>query len=267
MRWVMLRGLVREARHWGDFPAQFEQQLGAGPSVLIDLPGVGTEASKPVPLTIAGMTNDLRARFFRATKGEGRFGLLAMSLGGMIALDWLSRFPMDFEAGVVINSSAADLNKPWERLRWQQLGRIARFLFVNELQREKFILEMTAHSPHLNVAELAAQWVKFAKEVPVTPRAAVRQILAASRSVLPRALHVPTLVLTSHGDRLVEHSCSENIAARLSLPIRHHGTAGHDLPLDDPQWVIDQVREWLGQDVGEARRGNGSGARPRAARV
>lgn len=245
MRWLMLRGLVREARHWGDFPTLFERATGAGPSVLLDLPGVGTEARKPVPLSIAGMTNDLRGRFLRSTKGPGPFGILAVSLGGMIALDWLARYPMDFEAGVVINTSAADLSRPWERLRWQQYGRIARFLFVSELAREKYILEMTAHAPHLNISEIATRWVQFAKDTPVTPRAAVRQLLAAARSTLPRSLHVPTVVLTSYGDRLVSHRCSEGIARRLSLPIHHHPSAGHDLPLDDPRWVGDQVRAFL----------------------
>jgi pimeloyl-ACP methyl ester carboxylesterase len=220
---------------------------GSGPTLLLDLPGVGTEADKEVPLTIAGMTNDFRARFLRATKGQGPFGILAVSLGGMIALDWLARYPLDFEAGVVINTSAADLNKPWERLRWEQYGRIARYLFVSELEREKYILEMTAHAPHLNIAEIASRWVEFAKDTPVKPIAAVRQLLAASRSTLPWSVHAPTLVLTSYGDRLVSHNCSERIAQRLSLPIHHHPTAGHDLPLDDPQWVSERVAEFTAQ--------------------
>lgn len=246
MRWLMLRGLVREARHWGDFPAELERDTAAGPSLLLDLPGVGTEVAKPVPLSIRGMTHDLRARFLRATRGDsGPFGLLAVSLGGMIALDWLSRYPVDFQAGVVINTSAADLSRPWERLRWEQYGRIARYLFVSELEREQYILQMTAHAPHLNVHEIAARWVEFAKQTPVTPVAAARQLLAAARSTLPRAVHVPTLVLTSHGDRLVKHQCSEAIAQRLSLPIHHHPTAGHDLPLDDAAWVISRVKQFV----------------------
>lgn len=243
----MLRGLVREARHWGDFPAQFERALGAEQSVLLDLPGVGTEAARPVPLTISGMTDDLRARFLRLTRGHGPFGILAMSLGGMIALDWLSRFPMDFDRGVVINTSAADLNRPWERLRWQQYRRIARYLFVSALEREQYILEMTAHSPKVDVKRIASEWAELAKTTPVTPRAAVCQLLAAARSTLPRTLHVPTLVLTSYGDRLVHHSCSEKIAERLKLPISHHPSAGHDLPLDDPEWVCEEVSRWLNE--------------------
>ena len=245
MRWLMLRGLVREARHWGSFPAEFERIVGADKSLLIDLPGVGTQVSRPVPLTVGGMTDDLRARFLKETSGAGPVGILAVSLGGMIALDWLSRFPHDFDAGVVINTSAADLSRPWERLRWEQFGRIASYLFVSELQRERNIIAMTAHRADLDAEQLAATWLELTRDAPMSAASAARQLLAGARSTLPRALYVPTLVLTSRGDRLVSHQCSERIAARLRLPIVHHQSGGHDLPLDDPQWVGDQVRSWF----------------------
>jgi pimeloyl-ACP methyl ester carboxylesterase len=52
------------------------------------------------------------------------------------------------------------------------------------------------------------------------------------------------LVLASLGDRLVSPGCSRRIASRWALPIRLHPTAGHDLPLDDPEWVVQQVLGW-----------------------
>jgi hypothetical protein len=27
--------------------------------------------------------------------------------------------------------------------------------------------------------------------------------------------------------------------------LREHPTAGHDLPLDDPDWVIGEIAQWL----------------------
>ena len=39
--WVLLRGLMREARHWGEFAATFQAQLSGTRVVARDLPGNG----------------------------------------------------------------------------------------------------------------------------------------------------------------------------------------------------------------------------------
>lgn len=68
----------------------------------------------------------------------------------------------------------------------------------------------------------------------------IRERFAAVRGEEPWSM----LVLNSRSDRLVSHLCSEAIARRLNLPLRVHATAGHDLPLDDPQWVAEQIADW-----------------------
>lgn len=254
MRWLFLRGLVREARHWGPFPARFAQAVGAPAPWALDLPGVGTEAGRPVPLSIAQMTDDVRARFLaRPDREEGPWSLLAISLGGMIALDWLARYPEDFERGVVINTSAGDAGRVWERFSFRQLPTVARCFFADPLLREQRILQMTSSRAAAELAATAELFAGYAREVPVTPTVALRQLFAASRSRLPRQLATPTLVLASRGDRLVDHRCSERIAARLRLPIQLHEDAGHDLPLDAPDWVIARVTEWLAPAAGTTR--------------
>jgi hypothetical protein len=55
-------------------------------------------------------------------------------------------------------------------------------------------------------------------------------------------------VLASTGDNLVSWRSSEAIAKRLSLPLKLNegvgaAAAGHDLPLDQPQWVCDRINE------------------------
>ena len=40
--WVLLRGLTREAGHWGSFPNQLRKALGGTPVLTLDLPGAGT---------------------------------------------------------------------------------------------------------------------------------------------------------------------------------------------------------------------------------
>jgi pimeloyl-ACP methyl ester carboxylesterase len=54
---------------------------------------------------------------------------------------------------------------------------------------------------------------------------------------------VPLLLLASRGDALVDPRCSLAIAQRWACEIAMHPWAGHDLPLDDADWVVQQVRE------------------------
>jgi hypothetical protein len=39
----------------------------------------------------------------------------------------------------------------------------------------------------------------------------------------------------------VDASCSEQIAKNLNGMLIENNIAGHDLPLDEPQWLIDQL--------------------------
>jgi hypothetical protein len=73
----------------------------------------------------------------------------------------------------------------------------------------------------------------------------VRQLYAASRFRAPASLPLPTLALGTRGDRFVDPRCTERLAAHFGLPVRWHDTAGHDLPADAPEWVIEQVSAWV----------------------
>ncbi len=246
MNWLLLRGLVREARHWGDFPARFESLLPGTRTHTLDLPGVGTECRRAVPLQIAAMTDDVRRRLLElaARRERGPWGILAVSLGGMVALDWMARYPEDFARGVVINTSAADLSRPWERFGWRQYPTVLRCFTSKGEAREQAILSMTSNRVDAHAA-LPQRWARYLDDAPVSPVTALRQLFAAATSRVPPRLTVPTLVLASRADRLVSAVCSERIAQKLQLPLRVHERAGHDLPLDAPEWVADQVRAWL----------------------
>ena len=46
------------------------------------------------------------------------------------------------------------------------------------------------------------------------------------------------------GDRLVDPRCTTAIARAWGVPHELHPWAGHDVPLDDPGWVIEQVERF-----------------------
>ena len=268
MRWLLLRGLIREQRHWLDFPERFAS-LVRGPvasptqTVLLDLPGFGTENDAPVPPTVAGFVDDLRARLQRVVPAGEPCGIFAVSLGGMVALEWLARHPEDFVAGVVVNTSLADLSWPWERMRPHNWPRVALAPLLSPRARERMLLGMTRHQGDLDAA--ADRYAAIAAVTPPRRASAAGQLRAALRMRCPQKLAVPTLVLASRGDRLVSWRCSARLAQRLALPLRVHAgegreAAGHDLPLDAPEWVCAQVAGWLGEIAPEATGADAAGA-------
>jgi pimeloyl-ACP methyl ester carboxylesterase len=59
--WLLLRGLTREAGHWGDFPQQLQAALPEARILAIDLPGNGTLHRQASPSTIPAMVAACRA--------------------------------------------------------------------------------------------------------------------------------------------------------------------------------------------------------------
>lgn len=251
MRWLLMRGLIRESRHWLDFPAFFEAHV-KGPdgtpvsTVLLDLPGFGSQNDNDVPDTIAGFVEDCRRRLREQVPAGEKVGLLAVSLGGMVALHWLATYPEDFHCGVVINSSLGDISPVWQRMRPAKWPNILRAPFMDHFARERMLLGATRRQGNLD--EDARRYADIATSTPPKKQHAAAQMRAAIKAKSPTSIAVPTWVLASHGDELVSWKCSEAIARRMSLPLKLHtdlgdNAAGHDLPLDQPGWVCDQVNE------------------------
>ena len=241
--WVLLRGLAREARHWGAFPALLERQLPMADRVIaLDLPGNGARWREASPASVSGMVDAARGQLL-ARACQPPYVLMALSLGGMVALDWAARARDELEACVLINSSTALLSPFWQRLQPRAYGTVLRSLLPGPgRNRERAVLALTSARPP--DPAVLAQWVDYAASQPVSAGNALRQLFAAARFRAPTELAVPTLVLASRGDRLVSPQCSRAMAAAWRAALREHPSAGHDLPLDDPAWVLDQVARW-----------------------
>jgi pimeloyl-ACP methyl ester carboxylesterase len=240
VHWLLLRGLVRERRHWGEFPTQLAARTG-GSVLSLDLPGVGTERHRPAPTTITGMVTDLRERF-QAQRDGGRWRIFAPSLGGMVAMTWAEQHPGDFEEVAICNSSAHGLARPLERLSPEAIRTIFLGLFSTDPQvRERRVLDLISNTDG-GRAQLD-RFVAISREAPVPPAVLFRQLLAASGAKAPSSLPVPVLVLCSNGDRLCSPTLSRRLAERLGGRLAIHPHGGHDLPLDDPGWVLDRLVE------------------------
>lgn len=243
-RWILLRGLMRDSRHWGPFPAMLEQTLGADEVVCIDLPGNGTRYRWPSPASIPELVDACRSDPLLLGRRD-RFGIVAMSLGAMVATEWAAQYPDEVGALVLINTSLRPFNPLWHRLRPQNYPAILHLLLraAPDAEVECAVLAMTSRR-FRDAPELLADWCRWRAAMPVSRRNVLRQLLAAARYRAPRDAAVPTLLLASEGDSLVAADCSRNIARQWRVPLVVHPDAGHDLPLDDPQWVLNQIRLW-----------------------
>jgi pimeloyl-ACP methyl ester carboxylesterase len=248
-QWILLRGLTREARHWGAFPESFGAATGGERGVtLIDLPGNGAERTEPAPPDVAGMAAFVRAR--AAALGiEGPYRLLAMSLGAMVATEWAARHPDDIERLVLINTSMRPYARMAERLRpaaWQALARVA-VSWTRPMRCERIIHALTCNRRDTITADVAT-WAVLRDTAPVGAASGLRQLWAAARFRAPdEPPRCPALLLSSAADGLVDPVCSVRIASRWGAAHAVHPWAGHDLPHDDPAWTCRTIVAWLRQ--------------------
>ena len=241
MNWLLLRGLIRDKRHWGSFLDKFQESFPDAKLICLDFPGIGTESTRLSPITVAGITDDLRARWLETKKNAGPSYLLSISLGSMVGLDWCARYPEDFKGIVIINSSAKNLSLPWERLNWKIIPALLTSAAQKDpIQREKGIIKLTTHMQK-DIDTLAHKWGTFEEDRPKLRATALRQLKAATRFICPTKIAVPGLVLSSLRDRFTSSNCSQALARHLGWQLCAHPLAGHDLPLDDPEWVSEQT--------------------------
>jgi pimeloyl-ACP methyl ester carboxylesterase len=243
MNWLLLRGWGREQRHWENFPSHLAKTTGAGVHCL-DLPGVGTEHTRKSPSSIQAIVEDVRSRWLK-TSASSPWAVVGISLGGMVALDWVIRYPDDFKKMVLINSSNAALSPPWHRLRLSALPKVLRAIVANDaVAREKLVLELTTHLPQDEIEKISRKWASFSPEAPVSRSTVAKQLLAALRYRPQSWPKTPSLVFCSERDGLVNPDCSKQIHQKLGSPILFHPGAGHDLPLEEPQWLSEQIQKW-----------------------
>lgn len=247
--WVLLRGLTREARHWGKFPQTLQAALAGARVVAPDLPGFGARRDVRSPARIETIMESVREGL-RASGEATPVGLVGLSLGAMVAAEWASRHPGEIAACVLVNTSLAAFSPFHRRLRPRSYLRLARVALsgLPDREKESAILALTSSvgDPDGRIVEA---WTAIRRDSPVSRADTLRQLLAAARyRGAAMGPPVPTLVLASEGDRLVDPECSRVIAARWKADLAWHPAAGHDLPLDDGEWVAGRIRDWLGRD-------------------
>jgi len=240
--WVLLRGLTREQRHWGTFVSALQQAQPDARVVTLDLPGNGELHRERSPAQVDAMAAHCR----QALRDRGiapPYRVLAMSLGAMVATSWCVQHPQDIARLVLINTSLRPFSPWYHRLRPRRYATLLRLMLTRPgaAAWERAVLRLTSNAQPLDDA-LVQRWAGYRGERPVSAANALRQLWAAARYRAPRAKPcAEVLLLASARDGLVDGRCSAALARAWDCELVLHPWAGHDLPLDDERWVVEQV--------------------------
>ena len=248
--WLLLRGLVREKRHWENFPNALQAYFPDDKIVLYDFPGNGQRYNENSKTSIVDMVEDVRTHL-KNRSIEQPVTVIALSLGGMVAVEWMDKYPDECAGAILISTSLRGLNPFYQRLLPSNYPVILKSLLSpgsitkHESANLKLVSNIVANDI-IKSDSIVHHWVDYAKQYPVSAINGMRQLLAAISFFVPEHQpDVPILVLRSLADHLVDPRCSLSLARHWTLPLATHQTAGHDIPLDDSQWVCEKINLWL----------------------
>lgn len=243
MHVILLRGLAREAAHWMQFPEQLQSALGEGYQIhCIDFPGCGSRYRQTALDSVPAMTDYARVQL-AAQKINGPVHVIGISMGGMIALNWAQRFPEQLASVTLINSSAGDQPLPW-RLRPRAWLSVIAALLLPTGWRERLVLRNVSNNRAGFAAHLQ-QWLHIQQQRPVTRTTILTMLSAAARFRPQPSCNVNGLIIASEGDQFVSCKASNDLAQRFQWPLKLHASAGHDIPMDEPEWLCANLAGWL----------------------
>ena len=239
----LIRGLIREQAHWGSFLAHLEKNFPDARISLFDIPGVGRYFKESSPLTIKSMMEFIRQEYLTIKKQNEDSHLVAISLGGMIGVEWMKNYPQDFDRATLINTSLGGVSPFYDRLMPRAFLDLLIVPLLSGREKEAHMLKLVTN--HRDIFDSTLElWESIQKERPVSLDNTLRQLFAAA-FYRPREFNpiIPVQLIASTQDRMVSVKCSRALSRRWNVPLIEHTTAGHDLTADAPEWVAKEIKK------------------------
>lgn len=240
---VLMRGLIRDQRHWYGFDVLLRREFKSyfRRIVTIDLPSSSSLKECFVDLVDIKKVSDQLVE----AMPEGKILVVGVSLGALAALQIRTLYPEKISALVMINSSHPKLASPFERIKVLPAFRILWSRLFGPLAAEKSILRFTIND-EVKRAEVSQKMLLSYLDRPWMFKQLFSQLILAMRSIhLPQEVGATTLILSSSEDNLVPASNSRNLAEALFARHIIHKTAGHDLSTEDPDWCLREIKTFL----------------------
>jgi homoserine acetyltransferase len=238
--WIGIRGLVRGDGYWGDFRSVLKKTRPEISFESLEIPGNGTRFREATPLDVKSVIEKFQTESALLKSGSP-VGLVGMSLGGMVALKWAELYPNEISHVVTVNTSLKQFSSFYQRLLLKNYPAIIRALAnPDPKEKEKIILKLVSNKPERQKLFLK-EFSDFSSKFPVTKINFLRQLILASRISINKKPRAEVKVLCSRHDQLVEHLCSRRIAEHFNYPLNIHPSSGHDIFIDDPEWIVKQI--------------------------
>lgn len=248
-RIFLLIGLTKESAHWDDtFVAKLKELYKTDSVIAMDLPGAGKFLDLASPLSISGIVSLTRGHYLTKFDDSDQFEniLVAISLGGMVATEWLKNYPEDFSKFVIVNSSFKGLSPIYKRVQPKAMLEFFKiFGTKDDSKREDKIIKLCGNNKE-NHETIHKKWVKIAKERPISKLNMIRQTIAGARFSPDYRPEIPTLIIAAKHDRLAHYSCSENLqkAWNGDLHMIEEVHIGHGVHIDAPNELAQIIYEW-----------------------
>ncbi|WP_394199847.1 alpha/beta fold hydrolase [Shewanella waksmanii] len=245
---VLLRGLMRDKRHWHGF----EQRMRAsGHEVLcFDMLGNGEfdQSASPYHISVYGDHVIEQLKLCKPDMLSQPVTIVGLSMGGMVALDIAKQYPQLVERVVLINSSAANISRWYQRFRLNSLficafRQLRRYIGDGKLKPaaqqddsllERIVLALTSMVA-IEQPSYIHQWSVWRLERHCRSINGVRQIWACVKFNAPTQLTCNIDIIAAKQDRLVSPQCSAALARFYDCPIHYIENTGHDVSLDQPE--------------------------------
>lgn len=242
----LIRGLIRESRHWGNFSDFLKAEFPDCLITYIEIPGAGSLFKENSPLSVNAMVKTMREEYLKNKTKDEEAVLVAISLGGMIACEWVKNYPEDFHSMALINTSFGDVSPLFHRLKFDAIKYLLKVPLLKGKQKEEWILKLVKNHTH-DFEEVLDLWAQIQTDRPVAAKNALRQLFAAATFRLGNFRPaIPVVILGSTNDRMVSVECSRAISKKWNVPLYEHPTGGHDLSADDSKWISEKIKESLG---------------------
>lgn len=246
--WILIRGLARGVGHWGDFSKLFEKSFSEDKIYYVDIPGNGYLNHIKTPLKISEFIpffeKQLRQQNFNANLPTYGYSL---SLGSMAMVEWARQKPDFFSQIYISNTSAGNFSNIFKRLSYKAILLGMKISHLQDIRQKELAALLITTSMSKEQIEQSHQQqlssiVKYSQEYPTHPKNILRQLIAASIFYFPREAPTEVILMSGLKDQFVSPSCTVDIEKHWKCRHHKHPTAGHDISMQDPEWVIEKIK-------------------------
>jgi len=251
MNIFLLRGLTRESGHWGmAFTENLMKEFPNAKLSFLDLPGSGIYNNEKAALTVNGIMEFMRTREIEnINKMKGKNVIMATSLGGMVAVEWIDKYPQDFQGLVMISASFNGICRMDERAKKEIRKEMFAVMFEKDMKAREMILLKINSNDTVNFNSNLNEWTDVQERRPMTKANILRQTIAGMRYSAPENMpDIPTLIIGSKGDRLVAETCIIKVHNEFGGSLVWHETSGHGVPIDAPEWLVSEFKIWVDRE-------------------